>query len=146
MTNLLHQRFAKPIEAEFGSIVSGHAWMRIRARQRRDVDDIASTAPTHFRNCFVAAIEHAEEICFQHGAKIFRQSFFDIGKNANPSVVNQNIETAKLLDRVGDQGLHLVVVAHVANKTYGRPAQFLNRAVDLALLSGGDTNREAFAN
>src|ERR1700681_1646467 len=71
MPNFLHQGFAETVEAEFRGVISGHARMWIRAGERRDVDDIATAAPSHFRYRFMTTIEHAEEICFQHGTKIF---------------------------------------------------------------------------
>src|SRR4051812_47849404 len=88
MANLLHQGFAETVEAEFRGIVSRHTRMRIRTGKRRDVDDITAATLLHEWYSLMAAIEHAEEIRFQHGAKIFRRDFFDRSEDANPCVVD----------------------------------------------------------
>src|SRR5947207_89284 len=72
VTHFLHQRLAETVEAELRSIVGGHSRMRIRAGERRDVDDIATTALLQLRDSRVTTVIDAEEICFQHRPKIFR--------------------------------------------------------------------------
>jgi hypothetical protein len=88
MPNLLHESFAETVEAEFRGVVGGHARMRVRARQRRDVYDVASAAPLHLRYGFMAAIEDAEEIRLKHGAKIIRGKLLYGSEDAYARVVH----------------------------------------------------------
>jgi hypothetical protein len=57
--------------------------MWIRARERRNVDDVSTAAFFHFRNRRVTAMEDAEEIRFEHGAEIFRRGLLDRLEDAN---------------------------------------------------------------
>src|SRR5712691_4042577 len=119
--------------------------MRIRARQRRDVDDVAAAALFHLRNSFVTAVENAEEICFQHRAKIFRRRLFNGLEDADASVVDEDVETAEVFDGVVDQSFHLSMVTDVANETTCRDSQFFDRFISLALAARRDANRDALA-
>ena len=76
--------------------------MRIRAGERRDVDDIATAAFFHLRNGFVATVEDAEQIRFQHRAKVFRRSLCHGFEGADAGIVDENVEAAKFFDRVID--------------------------------------------
>ena len=144
MTHFLHQRFAKTIEPKFGGIVGGHARMRIRAGQGRDVDDVTAAALFHLRNGFVTTVEDTEQIGFQHRAKIFRRSLSHGFKRADAGIVDKNIEAAKFLNGVVDKSFDLIVVADVANKTSCVTAQIADCPIDFVLLSGSDADGDAF--
>src|SRR5713101_4470474 len=95
--------------------------MRIRPGQRRDVDDIATAALFHLRNGFVATVKDAKQVRFQHGAKIFRRSFFHGFKGADAGIVDENVEAAEFLDRMIDYGSNLSKFSNVANQTNHTP-------------------------
>src|SRR5205085_8765085 len=88
MPDLLHQSFAETVEAEFRGVIDGHLRVRVRARERRDVYDVASAAPFHLRNCLAAAIEDAEQICLNNSAEIFWLCFIHAPEDSYASVVD----------------------------------------------------------
>src|ERR1051326_6940304 len=40
VADFLHERLAEAVESELRGVVGGHTWVRVRARARRDVDEI----------------------------------------------------------------------------------------------------------
>src|SRR6185503_5316011 len=102
--HLLHQRLAESVETELRGVIGGHARVWISAGQRRNVDDVTATPLLHFGDRFVAAIENAEQIRFQHRAKVFGRGLFDAFENTNTRVVDENVEAAQFFDGEGDQG------------------------------------------
>src|ERR1041385_6170530 len=123
--------------------------MSIDSSQRRDVNDVAAAALLHLRDRFVATIENAADIRFQHGAKIFRRSFLDGFEDANARVVDENIEALEFLDRMVDERFDLMVIAHVASKTdratVAQSIQLIDSLIDLVLVARADAHRNAFA-
>jgi len=96
--------------------------MWIGAGQRRDVDDVTAAAPLHLRDRFVTAIEDAEQIRFEHRAKIFGRGLLNRFEDANTRVVDEDVESTQFFDRVIDEGLDLIVFANVADETSHTPA------------------------
>src|SRR5258708_6922808 len=91
--------------------------MWIGAGERRDVDDVTAAALLHLRDRFVTAIKDAEQVCFQHRAKVFGRSLLDSFKDADACVVDENVEPAKFFDCVIDESFHLIVLAHITDQT-----------------------------
>src|ERR1043166_9720685 len=95
-------------------------------------------------------MKDTEEICFQHGPKIFRRCVFDSLEDPYPRVVDENVETFKRTDGFTNQTPYLIVIAHIANKTnraaFSEIIQFSNRLIDLSLMTRTDADRHTFAN
>src|SRR5215204_6199683 len=58
--DLLHERLAEAVEGELRGVVGGHPRVRVRAGQRRNVDDVAAAPPLHLGDGRAAAVEDAE--------------------------------------------------------------------------------------
>src|SRR5438132_8651026 len=121
--------------------------MRVHTRKRRDVDDVAAAALFHLRNGFMATVEDTEQICFQHGAKIFRRSFFNGFERADAGVVNENVQSTKLFDGVVDQTFDLMVIAYVSRETNYLPqcTEIFAGIINLTINPRRNTNGNAFA-
>src|SRR5947209_11118708 len=112
--DLLHERLAEAVETELRGVVGGHAWVRIRARERRDVDDVAAAAPLHNGDGRAAAVEDAEQVRLQNRAELFRRHLLDRLEEADARIIDQHVHAAELLDRVRNERLALFINAHVA--------------------------------
>src|SRR5438552_18198506 len=129
--------------------------MRIRPGQRRDVDDIAAAALVHLRNGFVATVKDAEQIRFQHRAKIFRRSFCHSLKSADARVVDENVEAAKFFNSVCNQILNLIKISDItysasdaayAEVLFAIEGQIRDCSINLILVARADANIDACTN
>src|SRR2546430_2735380 len=122
--------------------------MRVHSGERRDVDDVTAAASLHLRDRFMATMEDAKDVRFQHRAKILRCSVLDFLKNADAGVVDQKVEPAEFFDCVIDHRSNLIVVSHVADEPYCSAfialIEFSNGLVNLALMSGSDADGDTF--
>src|SRR5947209_14399720 len=149
MPDLLHQSLAETVQAELRGVIDGHLRVRVRARERRDVYDVASAALLHLRNCLAAAIEDAEQICLNNSAKFFRLCFIHTPEDSYASVVDQNVHTAELRNGVLEQSFHLIIITHVANDARNFPfasiAQLSHGALDFISFTRAYANVQSFA-
>src|SRR5687767_10089204 len=105
--------------------------MSIRSGQRRDVDDVSAGALLQQRNCFVTAVEHTAKVCLDHSAKIVAAHRLNSREHADAGIVDEDINAAKLFDRLREERLHLSFVADIAEKAGGSPgARFVKLRSD----------------
>src|ERR1044072_1725909 len=115
--DLLHERLAEAVEGELRGVVGGHPWMWVRARQRRDVEDVAAAPLLQLRDSGTAAMEGAEQVRLKHRAELFGRGLFDRLEEPDSSVVDKHVHAAELLDGVRDKRLDLFIDAHVTRRT-----------------------------
>src|SRR4051812_40655512 len=97
--------------------------MRVRARERRDVDDVASATPLHLRKDSAAAVEDAEQIRLKYRAELFGRRLLDGLEETYARVVDEHVNAAQLFDCVSDERFALFTRAHVARSARRAHAQ-----------------------
>src|SRR5215207_327219 len=107
--HLLHERLAEAVERELRGVVGGHPRVRVRAGQRRNVDDVAAAPPLHLGDGRAAAVEDAEQVRLQHRAKLLGRSLLDGFEEPDARVVDEHVHAAELLGGVRDEGCYFLV-------------------------------------
>src|SRR4026208_686988 len=71
LAQVLHDRFAEPIQSKLGSIVSRPAFERVLPGQAGDIDDVSTTTLLKVWNGGVAAVEHTRKVRIDHLPPLF---------------------------------------------------------------------------
>src|SRR3712207_1046064 len=116
VADFLHQRLCEAVQGELRGVVGRHTRVRVRASERRDVDDVAAAAPLHLGYGRARAVEDAEEVRLQNRAKLFGRRLLHRLEEADAGVVDEHVNAAQLFDRVSDERLALFARSHVARR------------------------------
>src|SRR3990172_11357505 len=86
------------------------------SRAGRDIDDMPAAAADHRRQYLVRAIDHAEEIRAHDLFDGVKRRFDEGPAHADAGVIDENVDLAKIGDRLFDHRAHLRAVADVAGE------------------------------
>ena len=114
VANFLHQRLAERVERRLRRAVRRAIGKWILSRKTADVHDPPAAALAHLRQDRATTVEHAGQIRIEDGVPRLERHVGCRLERADAGVVDQNIDTAELVDSGRNKVLHVRVVAHVS--------------------------------
>ena len=148
MPEVEHRRVGEAEQAELGRVVGGAPAECVDRGERGDVDDESASSLLHERRGVMDRVERAEEVGLENVAEARGRHFVHAREPSDPSVVDQDIETAELLPDPLDQGLLVPFSPGVRGKTPDVPArrgELLDRPADGVFGPAGDRDAEPFS-
>lgn len=98
---------------------------------RRHVDDRATALLDHAPGHRLRHQEHALQIDAQHPVEVLFLQLQEVGGLDGPGIVDEDIDTAERLDRGGNHGLDLRLVANIALNDARRATGVSDRPLDI---------------
>src|SRR5688500_214744 len=117
---LVSQSFGELGHATFRRCVSANHNATLKAKYRRDIDDLpAALAFDHVLACELAETKDTRQIHLEHGGPIFVCKLNRGCATNNACVVDHNVETSKMIDRFFDEMFGSLWLAQVPGYRMG---------------------------